>query len=210
MVYDFVTKQVFDISIMILICLNMVTMMVETDDQSQLKVDILYNINMVFIIVFTGECVLKMFALRHYYFTIGWNIFDFVVVILSIVGELAGPHQDEPSRGVLPPARRPANTHMYKHTRVSAILSPLIHKGIVHRPPITLRHTGRISACVLGRPHVESKARDGAGVVAQSITHLLQRYEDLSVSPRIHVKKPGMVTHACWDPGEQGVPGQSA
>ncbi|XP_076791718.1 sodium channel protein type 4 subunit alpha [Arvicanthis niloticus] len=86
MVYDFVTKQVFDISIMILICLNMVTMMVETDDQSQLKVDILYNINMVFIIIFTGECVLKMFALRQYYFTIGWNIFDFVVVILSIVG----------------------------------------------------------------------------------------------------------------------------
>ncbi|XP_045692258.1 sodium channel protein type 4 subunit alpha isoform X2 [Phyllostomus hastatus] len=86
MVYDFVTKQVFDIVIMILICLNMVTMMVETDDQSQLKVDILYNINMIFIIIFTGECVLKMFALRHYYFTIGWNIFDFVVVILSIVG----------------------------------------------------------------------------------------------------------------------------
>uniref|UniRef100_A0A8C4M6N3 Sodium channel protein n=1 Tax=Equus asinus asinus TaxID=83772 RepID=A0A8C4M6N3_EQUAS len=86
MVYDFVTKQVFDITIMILICLNMVTMMVETDDQSQLKVDILYNINMVFIIVFTGECVLKMFALRQYYFTVGWNIFDFVVVILSIVG----------------------------------------------------------------------------------------------------------------------------
>lgn len=87
MVYDFVTKQVFDIAIMILICLNMVTMMVETDDQSQLKVDILYNINMVFIIIFTGECVLKMLALRHYYFTVGWNIFDFVVVILSIVGE---------------------------------------------------------------------------------------------------------------------------
>lgn len=88
MVYNFVTKQVFDITIMILICLNMVTMMVETDDQSQLKVDILYNINMVFIIIFTGECVLKMFALRQYYFTVGWNIFDFVVVILSIVGEL--------------------------------------------------------------------------------------------------------------------------
>ncbi|XP_049634801.1 sodium channel protein type 4 subunit alpha [Suncus etruscus] len=86
MVYDFVTKQVFDISIMILICLNMVTMMVETDDQSQLKIDILYYINLVFIIIFTGECVLKMFALRHYYFTIGWNIFDFVVVILSIAG----------------------------------------------------------------------------------------------------------------------------
>lgn len=87
MLYDLVTKQAFDITIMILICLNMVTMMVETDDQSQLKVDILYNINMIFIVIFTGECVLKMLALRQYYFTVGWNIFDFVVVILSIVGE---------------------------------------------------------------------------------------------------------------------------
>ncbi|XP_076212696.1 sodium channel protein type 4 subunit alpha [Aptenodytes patagonicus] len=86
MVFDFVTKQVFDITIMILICLNMVTMMVETDDQSELKTSVLYKINLVFIVIFTGECVLKMFALRYYYFTIGWNIFDFVVVILSILG----------------------------------------------------------------------------------------------------------------------------
>ncbi|XP_069094186.1 sodium channel protein type 4 subunit alpha [Pleurodeles waltl] len=86
MVFDFVTKQVFDIMIMVLICLNMVTMMIETDDQSDQKIEILYWINLVFIVVFTGECLLKMFALRHYYFTIGWNIFDFVVVILSIAG----------------------------------------------------------------------------------------------------------------------------
>ncbi|XP_025052695.1 sodium channel protein type 4 subunit alpha isoform X2 [Alligator sinensis] len=85
-VYDFVTKQVFDITIMVLICLNMVTMMVETDDQSEAKIEILQTVNLIFIIIFTGECVLKMFALRYYYFTIGWNIFDFVVVILSIVG----------------------------------------------------------------------------------------------------------------------------
>ncbi|XP_068274829.1 sodium channel protein type 4 subunit alpha isoform X2 [Nyctibius grandis] len=86
MVFDFVTKQVFDITIMILICLNMVTMMVETDDQSEFKTSVLYKINLIFIVVFTGECVLKMFALRYYYFTIGWNIFDFVVVIFSILG----------------------------------------------------------------------------------------------------------------------------
>ncbi|TRZ09477.1 hypothetical protein HGM15179_017628 [Zosterops borbonicus] len=85
-VFDFVTKQVFDITIMILICLNMVTMMVETDDQSELKTSVLYKINLVFIVIFTGECLLKMFALRHYFFTVGWNIFDFVVVILSILG----------------------------------------------------------------------------------------------------------------------------
>ncbi|KAK2523981.1 hypothetical protein Q9966_011898 [Columba livia] len=84
--FDVVSKQIFDVSIMILICLNMVTMMVETDDQSQEKVNILHKINMLFVAIFTGECIIKMLALRHYYFTNGWNIFDFVVVILSIVG----------------------------------------------------------------------------------------------------------------------------
>ncbi|KAF7206979.1 sodium channel, voltage gated, type VIII, alpha subunit b isoform X4 [Nothobranchius furzeri] len=86
MVFDFVTQQVFDISIMILICLNMVTMMVETDDQTEDTEEVLYWVNFVFIVVFTGEFLLKLFALRHYYFTNGWNIFDVVVVILSIVG----------------------------------------------------------------------------------------------------------------------------
>ncbi|KAI3365798.1 hypothetical protein L3Q82_000797 [Scortum barcoo] len=85
-VFDCITKQAFDIVIMILICLNMVTMMVETDDQTPEMDKILYWINLVFIVLFTGECVLKMISLRHYYFTIGWNIFDFVVVILSIIG----------------------------------------------------------------------------------------------------------------------------
>lgn len=87
MVFDFVTQQVFDISIMILICLNMVTMMVETDDQSDETELVLYWVNFIFIVVFTTEFLLKLFALRHYYFTNGWNIFDVVVVILSIVGE---------------------------------------------------------------------------------------------------------------------------
>ncbi|XP_057561792.1 sodium channel protein type 5 subunit alpha isoform X3 [Hippopotamus amphibius kiboko] len=84
--FDIVTKQAFDVTIMFLICLNMVTMMVETDDQSPEKVNILAKINLLFVAIFTGECIVKMAALRHYYFTNSWNIFDFVVVILSIVG----------------------------------------------------------------------------------------------------------------------------
>lgn len=87
MIFDLVTQQAFDIIIMILICLNMVTMMVETDDQSTTKEDILFQINVVFVVIFSAECFLKMIALRYYFFTVGWNIFDFVVVILSIIGE---------------------------------------------------------------------------------------------------------------------------
>nr|XP_054492128.1 sodium channel protein type 2 subunit alpha-like isoform X6 [Agelaius phoeniceus] len=86
LVFDIVTKQLFDIIIMVLICLNMITMMIETDDQTEQMQNILYWINLVFVVLFTGECVFKIFSLRYYYFTIGWNIFDFVVVILSIIG----------------------------------------------------------------------------------------------------------------------------
>uniref|UniRef100_A0A8C3EXK0 Sodium channel protein n=1 Tax=Corvus moneduloides TaxID=1196302 RepID=A0A8C3EXK0_CORMO len=86
LVFDIVTRQLFDITVMVLICLNMVTMMIETDDQTELMQNILYWINLVFVVLFTCECVFKIFSLRYYYFTIGWNIFDFVVVILSIIG----------------------------------------------------------------------------------------------------------------------------
>ncbi|XP_068602035.1 sodium channel protein type 2 subunit alpha-like [Brachionichthys hirsutus] len=85
-IFDFTTKQAFDIVIMVLIWLNMVAMMVETADQSEDKDKVLYVINIAFIILFAGECLLKMISLRHYYFTNGWNVFDFIVVILSIIG----------------------------------------------------------------------------------------------------------------------------
>uniref|UniRef100_A0A8C4Q8Z9 Sodium channel protein n=1 Tax=Eptatretus burgeri TaxID=7764 RepID=A0A8C4Q8Z9_EPTBU len=87
-IYDFVSRQAFDIAIMVLICLNMVTMMVETDYQSIMMDYVLHKVNFIFIVIFSGECLLKILALRHHYFTMGWNIFDFVVVILSVVGLL--------------------------------------------------------------------------------------------------------------------------
>ncbi|XP_061763638.1 sodium channel protein type 4 subunit alpha A isoform X1 [Nerophis ophidion] len=88
LVFDLISQQFFDIFIMVLICLNMVTMMVETDNQSLEKEDFLFKVNLAFIAVFTTECVLKLFALRQYFFTNGWNVFDFIVVILSIAGTM--------------------------------------------------------------------------------------------------------------------------
>ena len=87
LVFDLTTKQAFDILVMVLICLNMITMMVETEDQGPEKIVVLHWINVFFIVIFAAECVLKMVALRHHYFTVGWNIFDFIVVVLSIVGK---------------------------------------------------------------------------------------------------------------------------
>uniref|UniRef100_A0A8C3BAJ7 Sodium channel protein n=1 Tax=Cairina moschata TaxID=8855 RepID=A0A8C3BAJ7_CAIMO len=83
--FDIVTRQAFDVVIMILICLNMITMMVETYEQSEMKTNILNKINILFVTIFTAECVVKLVALRQYYFSNAWNIFDIVVVIMSLL-----------------------------------------------------------------------------------------------------------------------------
>ncbi|NWY41886.1 SCN5A protein, partial [Sylvia atricapilla] len=86
--FDILTSQMFDVIIMGLICLNMITMMVETYEQSETKTNILGKINIMFVTIFTAECVLKLLALRQYYFSNAWNIFDLVVVIMSLVALL--------------------------------------------------------------------------------------------------------------------------
>ncbi|NXK57587.1 SCN5A protein, partial [Sylvietta virens] len=86
--FDISTSQTFDVVIMGLICLNMITMMVETYEQSETKTNILSKINILFVTIFTAECVLKLLALRQYYFSNAWNIFDLVVVIMSLVALL--------------------------------------------------------------------------------------------------------------------------
>lgn len=90
--FDLVTKPSFEIFMVVVICLNMVTLMVETDMQSFEKEEILYWVHFVFIIIFFTEFILKIIALRQHYFTDGWNILDFVVIIASILGELASFH----------------------------------------------------------------------------------------------------------------------
>ncbi|ODM88179.1 Sodium channel protein para [Orchesella cincta] len=55
---------------------------------SQTWDNFLTMVNSVFVAIFTCECFMKMFALRHHYFTEPWNLFDLVVVFLSIAGML--------------------------------------------------------------------------------------------------------------------------
>ena len=61
-------------------------MMCDHQNQSLVWTFVLDNMNLFFIVIFTAEMLLKMFALRWYYFTDGWNIFDLVVVLLSLAG----------------------------------------------------------------------------------------------------------------------------
>ena len=43
--------------------------------------------NLVFTGIFTAEAIIKLMVLRHYYFKKAWNVFDFIVVVSSVVGE---------------------------------------------------------------------------------------------------------------------------
>ena len=72
---------------MTIIMLNVITMAMEHYNQAQAFTDILGYINQVFIAIFTLECCMKIIALRQFYFKQAWNIFDFVVVVLSVLGE---------------------------------------------------------------------------------------------------------------------------
>ena len=86
-VFGIVTNKKFDMTIMLFIFLNMLTMTLDHYNQSPMWSFALDNLNMGFIVIFTTECILKIFALRQYYFKEPWNMFDFVVVVLSIMGE---------------------------------------------------------------------------------------------------------------------------
>lgn len=86
-VFQIVTDKKFDMLIMLFIGLNMLTMTLDHYQQGKLITDVLERLNQIFIVIFSSECLLKIFALRYYYFKEPWNLFDFVVVILSLAGK---------------------------------------------------------------------------------------------------------------------------
>ena len=86
-VFKLATDQKFDIFIMIVILLNMFTMAIEYYQAPDDVEFVLHVVNVIFVAIFTAECLVKLVGLRHYYFKNPWNVFDFAVVVMSIVGQ---------------------------------------------------------------------------------------------------------------------------
>ena len=72
--------------IMTVIMLNMMTMAVEHYGQSAEFAHALSIVNTIFIAIFTAECLMKLISYRWHYFRQPWNVFDFIVVIVSVLG----------------------------------------------------------------------------------------------------------------------------
>jgi len=76
----------FDNFIMIIIIMNSITIAIEYEGSSSTYSEVLKVFNYFFTAIFIIECVLKLLANGIYrYFFVGWNIFDFIVVISSII-----------------------------------------------------------------------------------------------------------------------------
>ena len=84
--FDFIKWPFFDYFIMLCIVLNTVVLMTTSFDEGLEKERVLETMNKTFSYIFTIEFVLKFLGLGGQYFYTYWNIFDFILVILSWVG----------------------------------------------------------------------------------------------------------------------------
>ncbi|XP_062583302.1 sodium channel protein 1 brain-like isoform X2 [Saccostrea cucullata] len=83
--YDVAVSTKFDLCIVIVIFMNMIAMAVDHYKMTEYVSNILDILNILFTTIFTLESVIKIIGLRHHYFRQPWNVFDFVVVVVSLV-----------------------------------------------------------------------------------------------------------------------------
>ncbi|XP_062898090.1 sodium channel protein type 9 subunit alpha-like [Mobula hypostoma] len=84
--YRLVSNKWFEPFTIGLITLNVLVMACDHYGQSKMFALVLNRFNVIFAALFTVEAILKLLGQRQYYFTQAWNIFDFLVVVLSLVG----------------------------------------------------------------------------------------------------------------------------
>lgn len=81
----FTSHSWFDATIMTLILLNTFVLGFNWYMQPESFIEPIEYINYFFMIAFTFEAIFKIYAMRGSYFKDSWNIFDFTVVVLTIV-----------------------------------------------------------------------------------------------------------------------------
>lgn len=79
-----VTSWVFDTIVMVCICANAIVMCLTWYGQSERATNITSIINLIFVGFFTLELIIKLIAMKTDYFKSQWNIFDFLVITLTL------------------------------------------------------------------------------------------------------------------------------
>ncbi|XP_074629841.1 voltage-dependent L-type calcium channel subunit alpha-1D-like isoform X2 [Acropora palmata] len=84
-IWRIVDSRPFEYFIMLLIALNTLILTMKYYKEPKLYRSILDIFNTIFTFMFTGEAILKLFAFRLNYFRDGWNVFDFIIVLGSLL-----------------------------------------------------------------------------------------------------------------------------
>lgn len=85
-IFQIVTSRIFNNIMLCIILINTVTMAMQAIKSINSKYCwYLSIIDQVFLVIYIWECLLKLYAWRLYYFKSGWNLFDFFIVLISIV-----------------------------------------------------------------------------------------------------------------------------
>eukprot|EP01135_Chromosphaera_perkinsii_P008377 Nk52_evm2s1315 gene=Nk52_evmTU2s1315 len=84
--YEYCMSSQFEIIIMGIIVVNLMTMTAQHYQQSDGVTEFLRISNFIFTGIYIVEAILKLLAFRLHYFTKGWNQFDFIICLLSIAG----------------------------------------------------------------------------------------------------------------------------
>ena len=83
--YRFVNSELFQGSITVVIVINIMFMVTESDGQAQWWTDAITTTNVVFIVIYVLEIFIKLLAYLHEFFLDAWNLFDVIVVLASII-----------------------------------------------------------------------------------------------------------------------------
>jgi hypothetical protein len=88
--FQLVSHSWFDRFILFVIILNTVVLMVNHLNEAAIVTYLVETINIWIAYAFTLEAVLKITAYGTRYFKMAWNVFDFIVVVLSLLSMLLG------------------------------------------------------------------------------------------------------------------------
>lgn len=85
-IYKLTESRIFSVSILFVILLNTVILVIQTDEAFAVKAGwYLSALDNVFLAIYFMEIIVKLYALRSYFFKTGWNIMDLLIVLFTVV-----------------------------------------------------------------------------------------------------------------------------
>lgn len=80
----FIETRVFRTAIMMIIIFNSIVIGIQTTNTSFTTSKILHSIDTVCLMIYLIEMLMKVFVYRKDYFRNGWNLFDFIIIVISL------------------------------------------------------------------------------------------------------------------------------